>query len=74
MGDAEGYCPSGEVAELRTRDPLITYRQRLVEACNSVTVLESIEGVELRVVTDALAFARNSNFPAAETAFEAVFS
>ncbi len=74
MGDAEGYRPSGEVAALQTRDPLIVYRQRLAAAGVSTAELESIEGRELRAVTDALQFARKSDYPAAESAFDTVFS
>lgn len=74
MGDAEGYRPSGEVAGLQARDPCIVYRQRLIAAGVSATELDSIEGRERRAVADALEFARKSDYPAVESAFESVFS
>ncbi|MEP6549263.1 MAG: thiamine pyrophosphate-dependent dehydrogenase E1 component subunit alpha [Gammaproteobacteria bacterium] len=74
MGDAEGYRPGGEVADLQARDPLIVYRRRLADAGISVVEFESIERRAGRAVADALEFARKSDYPAVESAFETVFS
>ncbi|MEP6886287.1 MAG: thiamine pyrophosphate-dependent dehydrogenase E1 component subunit alpha [Gammaproteobacteria bacterium] len=74
MGDAEGYRPSGEVAALQARDPLLVYRRRLADIGVSAAELESIECRGRRAVADAIEFARKSDYPGAESAFQTVFS
>jgi len=73
MGDAEGYRPKGEVEGLQWRDPITRYRQGLCDAGVESSRLEEIERRERTAVGEAFEFARRSAYPAAHSAFEAVF-
>ena len=74
MGDAEGYRPKGELDTLRAKDPINVMRARLgsEEGLNDEQNDQII--AECRnLVDEAITFARESEYPAAEEALEKVF-
>jgi len=74
MGDAEGYRPAGEKAGLIAKDPIPAFRRRLIEAGElTATTASEMEARAKGRVDDAIAFARNSAYPAPEEALERVF-
>jgi pyruvate dehydrogenase E1 component alpha subunit len=74
MGDAEGYRPTGEVDRLKSIDPIVRYRQRLIEAGVPAKELETGESAARLEVAQAMAFARSSSVPTAEEALQHVFA
>jgi pyruvate dehydrogenase E1 component alpha subunit len=73
MGDAEQYRPQGEVEQLKAVDPIVIYRQRLLDQGVSAGELDEGEARVRDEVAAAFAFARASATPAALTAYEKVF-
>lgn len=73
MGDAEGYRPKGEVAALRKDDPIPRYRSILEQDGVSPSDLDRAEKEANRAVDAAFDFARASELPPGEAAFEKVF-
>jgi acetoin:2,6-dichlorophenolindophenol oxidoreductase subunit alpha len=74
QGDAEGYRPKDEVEELRKRDPIPALALYLRE--RGVLDDEKDEAIKARVhqrVTDAYAFARESDYPTVDEAMRDVF-
>ncbi len=74
MGDAEGYRPDGEVAALKEKDPIPALRDRLM-ADGDFTEAEDADltaGAHQRV-DEAIAFARESDYPEPAEALEKVF-
>ncbi|MDH4871601.1 thiamine pyrophosphate-dependent dehydrogenase E1 component subunit alpha [Pseudomonas sp. BN515] len=74
MGDGETYRPAGEKEALLAKDPIPTYRQRLLE----LGVLDEIAAADIDErarsrVDAAVRFARDSAYPAPEEALEMVF-
>lgn len=74
MGDGETYRPAGEKDALLAKDPIPTYRKRLLEL--GVTDEVGMAAIEERArgrVDAAVQFARDSRYPAPEEALEMVF-
>jgi pyruvate dehydrogenase E1 component alpha subunit len=74
-GDAQTYRDDEEVAQWRERDPLTTYPERLREA-GALTDAEW-EELQKEVASDleaAVEFARESDFPEPEAAYENLFA
>lgn len=74
MGDAEGYRPEGEKDALFAKDPIPAMRARL----GSEEGLTDDQNAEIvararATVDEAIAFARESEYPAPEEALEKVF-
>jgi pyruvate dehydrogenase E1 component alpha subunit len=74
QGDPETYRPKGEVESLRRKDSLAAYEARL-KADGTVTdaTATEIRGRAKARVEAAIAFARQSDYPAAAEAFQHVF-
>lgn len=74
MGDAEGYRPEGEKAALQAKDPIPQYRDRLL-ADGTLTEKQDQDLVarSQASVDEAIAYARESEYPAGEEALEYVF-
>lgn len=75
MGDAEGYRPKGEKAQLIKEDPIPIYRQKLIDA-NILTIDDDLALVEetQQLVEQAITFARESDEPKPEEAMLHVFA
>lgn len=73
MGDAEGYRPEGEVAKLKSADPIPRYRRHLLEQGVVSSELDRIESVASNRVRAAFDFARSAPLPATSDAFDKVF-
>src|SRR5699024_12277458 len=74
MGDAEGYRPEGEKEALQAKDPIPRYRDALL----ADGVLTGSQDADIiarshAAVDEAIAFARESEYPAGEEALEKVF-
>ena len=70
-----GYRTKEEVAEWKGRDPLVTFREQLLE--NGVLTAATLDRLEAEVeaeVQDAVTFARESPFPVAEAAFQGLYA
>jgi pyruvate dehydrogenase E1 component alpha subunit len=74
MGDAEGYRPAGEVERLKSIDPIVRYRQRLIDAGTLASELAAGEERCRAQVQAAMTFARNSAAPTEEEALQHVFA
>jgi TPP-dependent pyruvate/acetoin dehydrogenase alpha subunit len=74
MGDAEGYRPQGEVERLKSADPIVEYRKRLLGAGIDARELDAGEQNARREVEQAIAFARSAPAPQVEEALEHVFA
>lgn len=74
MGDAEGYRPEGEKDALFAKDPIIIMKKRLM-ADDGWSEGEDSELAKKAhsLVDEAIAFARESEFPKPEEALEKVF-
>jgi pyruvate dehydrogenase E1 component alpha subunit len=74
QGDPETYRPKGEVESLKKRDALKAYEARLKEEglLDDARIKETRERAKARV-DEAIAFARQSDYPAADEAFRHVF-
>ncbi|PSJ47860.1 pyruvate dehydrogenase (acetyl-transferring) E1 component subunit alpha [Zobellella endophytica] len=74
MGDAEGYRPEGEKEALQARDPIPAFRTLLLGE-GALTEAEDQHLVQAarERVDAAIRFARDSAYPAPETALEKVF-
>lgn len=74
MGDAEGYRPAGEKDALFAKDPIPKYRAELI-AGGALTADQDGEMVarSRAKVDEAIAFARESDFPAVEEALEKMY-
>jgi len=64
--DPAKYRPDAEVAEWLKRDPIATYRQRLVELGINEAVIAKIEAETQRAVDEATALAKASPTPSLE--------
>lgn len=64
----------GEEHEWKARDPLTLYRERLVEGGVDPKELDTIDSEVDEEVADALQFARDSEYPGQEEAFDDVFT
>jgi TPP-dependent pyruvate/acetoin dehydrogenase alpha subunit len=75
QGDPESYRPKGEVESLRKKDALRIYEARLIQEglLDDARVKDARARAKARVDA-AVAFARQSNYPAAEEAFQHVFA
>lgn len=62
-----------EVDEWRKRDPITLYREKLLAGGVAATMLDALQQAAKDEVEDALQFARDSEFPSQEEAFEDVF-
>lgn len=74
MGDQEEYRPDGELEQLRKEDPIPAYRARLEQDGIAPTILDAREAQARSEVDAAFAFARSSELPPPEDAFETVFA
>lgn len=74
MGDAEGYRPEGEVAKLKSRDPIPAYRARLIADGFEAAELDQLEADARSTVEAAFAAARDAAYPHPEEAFAHVFA
>ncbi len=73
--DGAEYVPRELLAEWEKRDPVHTYRARLIEAAVADAVeLDEIDQRCAVEITDAIEFAEESPFPAAETVTEGVYA
>jgi pyruvate dehydrogenase E1 component alpha subunit len=69
------YRPPEEVEEYRTRrDPIVLYRQRLLQEGFTDANLSAIEREVEVAVSDAIRFAQESPLPAPETLFDYMYS
>ncbi len=73
IGDAEGYRPKGEARALWDRDPIKTYRQRLIESGVDPARLTGMDREQQAAVDAAFAFARTSAYPDPLSALDTVF-
>jgi 2-oxoisovalerate dehydrogenase E1 component len=74
MRDA-GYRGQDEIDSWKQRDPIATLRAKTLDAGKATTAdFEVIEAEIKAMVEDALEFAKNSPYPAPETASEYIFS
>jgi pyruvate dehydrogenase E1 component alpha subunit len=74
MGDAEGYRPAGEVDRLKSIDPIVRYRRRLLDSGLPASELDAEEAAARQAVESAIRFARKSAAPQAEEAYQHVFA
>lgn len=75
MGDAEGYRPKGEKEALLAKDPIPKMRDRLIANGNLSADSDAKLGAGARGRVDAaIAFARESSYPAPEEALERIFA
>lgn len=74
QGDPETYRPKGEVEALKRKDPLKAYEARLKEEglLDDAGIAQVRDAARARVAA-AIAFARQSDYPAVEEAFQHVF-
>ena len=66
--DPGKYRPPEEVEEWRSRDPIPTYRRRLIEAGIEEPVLKVIENETMQAVDEATRIARDSSPPSVDIA------
>lgn len=73
-GDPMVYRGKEEMADWQRRDPIPTFRRRLVESgVIDDGALEEIEGEVLRLLDDAVAFAKAAPLPEAATVLDGVY-
>lgn len=73
-GDPEGYRDEAEIETWRSRDPIDSLASTLQEAGDlEEDILESIDDMVKAEIDEAVEFARESDMPAPETAFEGVY-
>jgi acetoin:2,6-dichlorophenolindophenol oxidoreductase subunit alpha len=73
--DAATYRPVEEVEAWLARDPLPSFRERLIgDGRVGDGEVATLEGEIQDLVTDAVEFAQSSDFPPAESAFENVYA
>jgi pyruvate dehydrogenase E1 component alpha subunit len=74
VGDPEPYREQSEVEEWRKRDPVTSFRDRLIESGElTEEEFEEIRAETAERIEEAVEFARNGEDPAPETAYEDVF-
>ena len=74
-GDAETYRTKEEVAQWRQRDPIVTFRRRLLEEkVATEQELEEIHREVAAVLAEAVRFAEESPFPDPEEVIEDVYA
>lgn len=73
VGDTEGYRPEAETARIKGRDPIILFRQRLLADGYEPAELDRLAAEAAEIADAAIAFARASDYPAEQEAFEHVF-
>jgi pyruvate dehydrogenase E1 component alpha subunit len=74
MGDAEGYRPKGELEALRAKDPIFVMKKDLIEKEGiKEAAAEQVRESARQRVDEAIAFARESPYPAPEEALMGVF-
>ncbi|MFB6201024.1 MAG: thiamine pyrophosphate-dependent dehydrogenase E1 component subunit alpha [Halorhabdus sp.] len=74
-GDSEFYRDDGELEEWKERDPLLTYRQRLVD--EGVLTEDEYAEIEAEIeaeIQEAIEFARESDLPDPDQAYEGLYS
>ncbi|RQG99169.1 thiamine pyrophosphate-dependent dehydrogenase E1 component subunit alpha [Natrarchaeobius oligotrophus] len=74
-GDSQFYRPDGELEEWKQRDPLLTYPRKLID--DGVLTEEEHQEIEAEIeaeIEDAIEFARNSDYPDPQQAYEGVYS
>lgn len=72
--DACGYRPKEELEEWKKKDPIITFKARILK--NKTTTEQEIKEVESKVdaeIEEAVKFARESPFPKLESALKCVY-
>ncbi|WP_239025726.1 thiamine pyrophosphate-dependent dehydrogenase E1 component subunit alpha [Sphingomonas paeninsulae] len=74
VGDTVEYRPPAELESLATLDPITLFRARLEADGHDGAELNAIEAEAISLADDAIAFARNSEYPAAREAFAHVFA
>jgi pyruvate dehydrogenase E1 component alpha subunit len=74
VGDAEAYRTKAEVEQWRRRDPVLSFRDRLVEQGVLDAGKDIVEAEARAVVNEAVDFARRSEPAAVEAAFEDVLT
>ncbi len=75
MGRDLGYRSQEEIAQWRTRDPLVLFRTRLTDEFGFATdELEQMEKAAHDAIEDAIAYAERSPAPLPHTAFTDVFA
>lgn len=74
MGDPEVYRTKEQVADARTREPIVRLANRLQSLGHSNAELEQLQAEASALIADALAFAQASPAPRPEEAFEDVFA
>lgn len=75
LGQDLGYRTDAEIEKERERDPIATFRVRLASDFKfDETELVSIENGVVEEVEDAIRFARESRYPAADQAFAHVYA
>ena len=72
--DPGDYRPKAEIEEWLARDPLPTYRQRLLEEGIDLEVLDEIETRAMADVDAATEGAKNGPIPAIESAYTDVWA
>ena len=75
QGDPETYRPKGEIDSLREQDPIPRYAEKLKQ--ENVLSEDQMKEVQARVtsrIDEAFEFARASEYPAREEAFQHVFA
>jgi acetoin:2,6-dichlorophenolindophenol oxidoreductase subunit alpha len=74
QGDAEAYRPEGEVKALKLKDPIERLRTQILKGGEaSADELDRLSARAKQEVEGAIAFARESPYPAPEEALERVF-
>ncbi len=74
-GDSEFYRPDGELEEWKQRDPLLTYPEKLVEG--GVITEEEYVDIEQEIereIEEAIEFARESDLPDPQEAYEGLYA
>lgn len=73
--DRQHYVDPSEIEEWAARDPILLYRERLIEA--GVATAEQVDAMDeeaARIVAEALRFAEESPYPAPEAALDHVWA
>lgn len=74
VGDTEEYRPKEEMIRLKELDPIELYKRRLTSEGHAAAAdLDGIDAQAIAEVEDAIAFARQSAYPAPKEAYEHVY-
>lgn len=74
VGDSVEYRPQEERDRIAGLDPILLFRERLLADGFELVELERLEADAVNAADDAIAFARESEFPAFEEALNHVFA